>query len=437
MGNDIQSVIKQYAAGTTFRIGAGVHRRQGITPRTGDRFLGEPGAVLSGALVIDGFVQSGSYWVLGGRTEQVNVHGSCGSGGAGCAYNTDLFWDGRPLRQVLSLAELAPGNWYFDYAADRVYLADNPSGHVLELSGNVWQAFSGSASNVTISGLTIQQYATPAQRGAIQGGSSSNWVVSNNLLQFNHGGGLRIGNGMQVLNNRVLNNGQIGVIGVAVNTLVQGNEIAWNNLLGYAGGWEAGGTKFVKTQGLVVRDNHVHHNDGPGLWTDIDNQDVLYEDNLVEWNEGVGISHEISFRAVIRNNVVRNNGLGFDPWLWGGQIMVQNSAGAEVYGNTVTIPAEGGNGLVIVNQNRGDWVSRDNYFHDNLVIHLGNSGVNGFADDTATKPACGVEANNRFDGNSYQLPDPTRNRWHWCNRYDNWQQLRDAGQELTGTVTLN
>ena len=67
-----------------------------------------------------------------------------------------------------------------------------------------------------------------------------------------------------------------------------------------------------------MRDNHVHHNEGPGLWTDIDNIHTLYEGNLVEHNANVGIFHEISYDAVIRNNIVRDNGLevGLDRYAY-------------------------------------------------------------------------------------------------------------------------
>ena len=79
--------------------------------------------------------------------------------------------------------------------------------------------------------------------------------------------------------------------------------------------WEAGGTKFARTRDLVVRRNFVHHNRGPGLWTDIDNVRTLYEANRVEDNGEAGILHEISYAAVIRNNVVRTKTFGTAPSL--------------------------------------------------------------------------------------------------------------------------
>ena len=45
---------------------------------------------------------------------------------------------------------------------------------------------------------------------------------------------------------------------------------------------EAGG-RVRRCDELVVRD-HVHHDEGPGLWTDIDNIHTLYEGDLVEYD---------------------------------------------------------------------------------------------------------------------------------------------------------
>ena len=77
--------------------------------------------------------------------------------------------------------------------------------------------------------------------------------------------------------------------------VVEGNEIAYNNEAGFNPEWEAGGTKFWATTNLVVRNNHVHHNFGPGLWADNDNVGALYEGNIVEDNDWAGIFHEISY----------------------------------------------------------------------------------------------------------------------------------------------
>ena len=49
-----------------------------------------------------------------------------------CRRPDDVYFDNRPLRRVMSLADLGPGEFYFDYPNDTVFIADNPSGHTVE-----------------------------------------------------------------------------------------------------------------------------------------------------------------------------------------------------------------------------------------------------------------------------------------------------------------
>jgi parallel beta-helix repeat protein len=90
---------------------------------------------------------------------------------------------------------------------------------------------------------------------------------------------------------------------------------------------------------MVVRGNFSHHNHGPGLWTDINNINTLYEDNRIEDNDWRGIFHEISYHAVIRNNIVRRNGFynpaGAVGAVDGAGILISSSPDVEVYCNTV------------------------------------------------------------------------------------------------------
>ncbi len=49
VGDDAQSVVNAHAAGTTYIVKAGTHLRNfSVQPKSGDRFCGEPGAVLDG-----------------------------------------------------------------------------------------------------------------------------------------------------------------------------------------------------------------------------------------------------------------------------------------------------------------------------------------------------------------------------------------------------
>ncbi len=107
-----------------------------------------------------------------------------------CVYPEDLYFDNVPLLHVASLGAVGPGTWYFDYPHQTIYFANNPSGHVVEASVTS-TAFSGSASNVTISGLIVEKYAVPAQFGAIGDQyPGPNWIVTNNEVRLNHSGGI-------------------------------------------------------------------------------------------------------------------------------------------------------------------------------------------------------------------------------------------------------
>ena len=53
-----------------------------------------------------------------------------------------MFFDGGPLIRVGSVAAVGAGKFYFDQAADKIYIGNNPAGHVVEASVAV-EAFHG------------------------------------------------------------------------------------------------------------------------------------------------------------------------------------------------------------------------------------------------------------------------------------------------------
>ena len=317
------------------------------------------------------------------------------------------------------------------------------AGAVLDGGGVVEHAFRSKASKVTIRDLVIEKYAPAPSDGVIHAVDADGWVVEDTEIRYNvasvqHPGcasssgcggmGIKMGDRMVVRDNYLHHNDQYGVGGSGLNLLVEGNEIAFNNYRdAVRTGWGAGGTKFVKTSGLVVRGNYVHDNHGNGLWTDIDNVGTLVEKNRVENNYRQGIFHEISHAAVIRNNTVRGNGLkaGGD-WLYGAGILVAHSDNVEVYGNVV----EGNsNGIVGIQQNRdnppGSHRLRNLWVHDNTIeLGSGSAGVGkrGFAVyDPFTS-----SANNRFDDNEYRLRSPDSRSFRWAGRkltLAEWQAL--------------
>ena len=433
-GDDIRSMVQQNPSGTEFRIEAGLYRLESIVPKDGDAFVGDPGAVLTGAQVITGFARSGRLWAAGVQVAQRGQYrGECTESHPACMLPNDLFIDNSPMVRVAELDNVGPGKWYLDEAAQTVALGDDPSGRTVEISLRPF-AFRGDAANVRIEGLTIEKYASEAGDGAVDGRSESghlgrNWVVQNNIVTLNHGAGIRLGDGMQVLGNKVLQNGQLGVGGGGSDGVVDGNEISRNNYAGYKYDWEAGGSKFAFTHNLVVRNNYVHDNDGPGLWSDIENENLLYEHNHTVSNREAGILHEISYHAIIRDNLIENDGFSdyqkTAPW-YGAGIVISASSDVEVYGNRVTGCM---NGIVGIQPQRELSQRGTPYLLQNLNVHDNTIAQSqGVAAGILRAGALGdevfVSRNNRFVNNQFNLADPRARNFAWMGKqlsYGDWK----------------
>ena len=183
-GDDIQAAVNAHPTGTSFLLSAGVYRMQTISPKNGNKFLGERTpdcrrlSFLNGSKLLTRFTKNGNNWLASGQTQRgqvVTVDGwqVCETGYPLCNNPEDLYFDDAPLSRVTSLSALGPGKWYFDYSSNAIYLANDPTGHKVEASVTAY-AFHESGSNVAIQGLVIEKYAPPVQHAAVVGGS--NWT---------------------------------------------------------------------------------------------------------------------------------------------------------------------------------------------------------------------------------------------------------------------
>ena len=299
---------------------------------------------------------------------------------------------------------------------------------------------STSANNVTLRGLGIQNYNNPAQSGAIQSLGTSGWVISNNDIDRNHGAGVAVDGGAQVLNNHIWYNHQEGYACHGNHDLFQGNEIDHNNwLMEFSPGWEAGGGKCWATQYLTFRDNYSHDNGGPGLWTDTDNVYTTYDSNTVTKNWGAGIFHEISYSATISNNIVNGNGVGeSNGWLWDAGIQISSSGGQSaatpiaIYGNTLTNNYDG---IGLLQQNRGSGALGP-YLVQNVDVHDNNvtmsRGATGVVEDDGDN---GIwTRNNTFSHDTYQVTSPSGSWFSWGGLRVGWSAWRALGLDVTGSL---
>ncbi|HET9559577.1 MAG TPA: right-handed parallel beta-helix repeat-containing protein [Actinomycetota bacterium] len=253
-------------------------------------------------------------------------------------------------------------------------------GAVLDGGRSLRSAFSGGATNVTLDSITVQQYATGRQGGAIHPDkSASGWTVRNVSAVRNYWAGLMAADNMKILGGRYSDNDQLGIGGNAATGVVldgldgdpatfDGPELARNHTLHESCDWEAGGMKWDVGR-VTIRNTHVHDNDCRGLWADINARGALIEHNLIENNREEGIFYEISQDAVIRNNHVYGNGLDGRGWYWAGGITVASSFNVEVYGNRLS---GNYNGITGTQQDRTDstppaHLLDDYVVHDNLI----------------------------------------------------------------------
>jgi hypothetical protein len=272
-------------------------------------------------------------------------------------------------------------------------------GAVLDGGRTLRSAFSGRATNVTLDSITVEQYATGRQGGAIHPVRvASGWVVRNVSALRNYWAGLMASDGMKILGGHYNDNDQLGIgtsaaSGVLLDGLdgdpatFDGPELARNHTLHESCNWESGGIKWAVGR-ITIRNAHVHHNDCRGLWADINAHDALIEHNLIEDNREEGIFYEISQDAVIRNNHVYGNGLGGGGWYWAGGITVASSFNVKVYGNRLS---GNYNGITGTQQNRTDSTPPthllDDYnVHDNIICAT-----------SAGRHATGVIADNGAD----------------------------------------
>jgi parallel beta-helix repeat protein len=436
-GQSIQAAVDAFPAGTSFLLKAGVHRQQSVTPKANDVFRGETGAVLDGGRMLTGFTSDGSgRWYVDGQTQQGAVSTStCQPGHPGCVYPEQLWIDGTLIEHQTSLGAVSASAWYFDYAADRIYIGTNPSGHTVVTSVTPF-AFGGTATGVRIVGLTIQHYAPARPQGAVNASAAASWTMDTNIVQDNATRGIRLGAGGIMRGNSVLRNGQLGYQANGSNGLIYGNEFAFNNTAYFGPGMngEAGAGKASSTNGLVFRKNNLHDNHGPGIWFDINNQNATIDSNTVTNNDWRGIFYEVSYSGHIAYNTVTGNGFAFPGTYGAGEgagILVSNSPNVEVDHNTVS---GNKNGIMGREDDRGSGCCgilnvTNLSVHDNVVKQMDAGRAAGITNSDPAADPYSTAANNRWFRNSYTVGSSAK--WRWEGNLDvtmsQWKAVQDSG----------
>ncbi len=426
-GDDIQSIVDASAAGQVFVLTAGLYHNLTIAPKDNQTFIGEDGAVLSGAVGITGWSESDGVWSASGFPDPGWSHGEGRDGLA--ALTEDLFFDGVPLTRVGSLAEITEGTFYYENGT--VYTRADPTGRTTFASATQTAFAGGSTTGVTIANLTVEYYASPAQHGAIEAHSTTGWTLIDVTATGNHGAGVSAGDGTRILGGVYSGNGQVGIHAYdTTGLLIDGVTVENNNYAGFSDTWDAGGIKILTSDSVTVRNSEIAGNAGMGLWLDWDNFDVTIENNYVHDNAYVGIFYEASYDAVIRGNTVAdNNQNGYVTGYWGAEILVTSSAGIEITDNLVISSVGQGIGLEQSTRENGAYGAHaltDAVVSGNTIV-MTEAGLNGVS---------GPVRNVTWDGNTYVASALTDLRYTWEDRYLIGSDQSGSGMDTGSTVIV-
>ena len=263
-GDDVQSIINSAPDWATFEFTPGVYHGLSLTPRSGQTFIGDDGAVLDGATVLDDWQQTGAnQWSVFGLPDQIAQKVMSDPWTFDTPPCEQLFVNGVALHNVNSVDQLTPNSWYFDSATNSVVLGFNPGSNTVEYSTTP-VAFTGYAYGVTLQNITVTHYASPLQQGAIFVGGD-HWTLTDVHADNNSAAGITVeGDNVAITGGTANGNGQIGVRAWLANNLtITGVEAAGNNSDGVINtNWEAGGIKIVESNNVTINQSYVHNNGG-------------------------------------------------------------------------------------------------------------------------------------------------------------------------------
>lgn len=362
-GASIQTATSSAPAGTTFCIGAGVHAiRASITPKTGNTYIGEYGAILDG-----------TSWLTTDSTA-----------GAFRAHNQDI--DYVTIRNLVIRKMPQRGIQAYYWMADH------------------W--------TVEYTELAYNKY-------GIEFGID--FVIRHNAIHHNMG---PCAASQTCASVPAAERGGGYAASQAHRTLFESNEIAYNGME----------QKVLHSDGVVFRNNFVHHNLGDGIWYDTNyTANALIEGNVVEDNGRAGIDIEATNGAIVRHNSIRRNR--------DDGVFIFRSQRVETYGNTIEGNLGGVEYFILCEPMLPGEDLANNSTHDNVIsVGTGFSGpwVTGFSypatcPDAEIAPYRDGQKGLTFSNNTYVVPSATGTYWLWGG-WRSWSQWQGLGQDLTGRI---
>lgn len=357
--SSISQAINLAQPGDTVLVEAGTYRESLIFNKSGtpDKPItiqaAQPGTVvIDGADPISGWTSDAganpTYSVPWNHdfffTGTTRFHGGPSTDGSTTAigYAEQFLFNGQPLTQVLSYAQLGEGKFFVNYSARTVsvWLPGGVAPGTGEILGSTRSALAAPASDttgqyITLDGLTFRHAANFAQRQAVM--TNTGWRMQDCVVERVNAGAVAVrGIGVVLLRVTAQDNGQLGIGGSkSQNALIIDCTSQRNNPKGFSAGGESGAGKFTATDGLYIQNYTVSNNNGIGLWLDFKNTNYVITGGTFSGDhgvhsswEGMGIMLEISDGpGRVENTYIHDN--------TGSGITVGESMGVTIQNNTL------------------------------------------------------------------------------------------------------
>ena len=229
--------------------------------------------------------------------------------------------DGAPLVQRTALGDLDPGSFFVDREADRIYLADDPTGRTVEITSRRRALMLASgASGSSIEGITITGFAPRHLDGKamIVLDGATDVVLRDVVVTRSSATGVVAVDADRLRLERVsiVANGARGLSGDRLDDVVirrsrfEGNNTEQFDWATCGGGTYCvlAGAKLTRSQGVEVSFSDFSDNLSSGFWCDLECRDLVFVANHSSGNARHGAYFEVSEGAVMEANILAGNG---------------------------------------------------------------------------------------------------------------------------------
>lgn len=210
-----------------------------------------------------------------------------------CAPWPDMvFMDGVQLTQVVNKTDLAPGKFWVQgtatgsgywFQGSAIWIADDPSGHTMEVSDKVKLFFTHQPST-NIKGIGIRRYANSNPDGGVLNILRNDSLVENVWIEDVSNDGVHFaGDTSRDTSNCIMRNctsrrtGNLAATAYESDgTLFDKVDVQYANYSHWNYAPQAGGIKVSRSQTIIVQNSLFQHINGKGFWTDmtVDNAQV-------------------------------------------------------------------------------------------------------------------------------------------------------------------